>query len=367
MHWLKTILACAAVLLLISRSVAQDPAYSPPAGMVPPMVTGGTETLPLPVGSPSTPSWPAAVTRIDPECAANVPPTFDVTVESILWRMEHTRNQAMIINPGMGTETRTDALDLGLRIGPRVNVTYLADEGIEDVQGIETSYFGIYDWSDSLLEIAPAGTSLRLPDRFGDAGVTTDFCNADRMRVQYDIRLNSVELNLLLGKLQSPFSWIFGARFIRLEEDFNLDSFTANRMSFYQVNTRNDLYGVQWGARWRVSHGNWTFIPVWKTGIYNNNAQQSTLVTDNDRTVVLRNYSTDASVASCEAEGGFAVAYQFSKCWSARIGYNVLWMNNVARATDQLDFSNNAISGSRVFLREDAVAHGLNVGLERRW
>jgi hypothetical protein len=92
-----------------------------------------------------------------------------------------------------------------------------------------------------------------------------------------------------------------------------------------------------------------------------------TLMTDNDRTVVLRDFGRTRNVAAFALDAGINVGYQITGTWLARVGYNVFVLDNVARATDQLDFSNNAISGSRLFFRQDAVAHGLNFGLEARW
>jgi len=367
MHLLKSVLSGAAIAVLATSVAGQDPGYAPSAVALPPAVQTAPAIPPEPTVSPEAPGNRGDVTRIDQYCAASVPPTFDVTIEALLWRLEHTWGQAMILNPILGTETRTDALDLGMAAGPRINVAYLADQGIEDVQGFETSYFGLYNWTARRTEVAPVGTFLRLPDRFRDPGVTTDFSAAEEMRVRYDVQLNSVEVNLLLGRLQAPFSWIFGGRFIRLEEEFNLDSLTAGRTSFYHVGTRNDLWGVQWGFRWNRRRGYWTLSTMLKVGIFDNQARQNTLVTDVDRTVVLRNFSTETPIATAVVDGGFSLAYQINAFWSVRAGYNVFWMNNVARATDQLDFSDNPLSGSRLFFRQDAVAHGLNFGLERRW
>lgn len=384
MHSLKTVLLCAIALLLAARARADEPTYGPPDDPTRPghgeLLQPGMGAAPLLVpeaplqwpssetyASPRDPRKPAETTQIDPACAANVPPQFETTVESLLWRLENTDSRPMILNPLLGTEVRTGDLDLGIHAGPRVNCAFLADQGIPDIQGIEFGYFGVYDWNHRRLETAPGATFLRLPDRFGDLGATVDFATADEMRVWYDVQVNSVELNLLSGRLQAPFSWIFGGRFIRLDEHFNLDSFTAGRMSFYQVDARNDLYGIQGGARWNVRRGYWTFSPVVKIGIYNNNAKQTTLVTDNDRTVVLRSFSTELPVASSVLDAGISVGYQVSDFWSVRVGYNVFWMYNVARAPDQLDFSDNDMSGSRLFLRDNVVAHGLNIGLERRW
>ena len=72
-------------------------------------------------------------------------------------------------------------------------------------------------------------------------------------------------------------------------------------------------------------------------------------------------------MAAFVLDAGINAAYQFNGTWLARVGYNVFLMDNVARAPDQLDFSNNTTSGDRIFFRQDVIAHGLNFGLEARW
>jgi len=320
----------------------------------------------MPSGAQAPWSPRVGTTYIDPDCAAQTGPFFDVSVDALLWRLEPTRGQPMIVSPALGRTIRTDDLDLGFQAGPRINMAFLSDEN-ESMRAIEVGYLGIYNWFDKITEVAPVGSFLRLPDSLGDAGVTDDFSAADRMQARYGVRLNSVELNAVFGQRQSEFQWMLGPRFIRLEERLNLNSFTADRFSFYDVDTRNDLWGAQWVGRWQRTRGCWEFTAICKVGIFDNKSRQGTLLTDNDRTVVLRDHVVSQNVAAFVLDAGLTAAYQFNGTWLARVGYNVFVMDNVARAPDQLDFSDNAASGDRIFYRQDAVAHGLNFGLEARW
>ncbi len=333
---------------------------------VAPVVPPTPSAMPPSPGSASNKPYGPTTTYIDPSYA-ETRPVFDFTAEALVWRLEHANSsQPMIQNPILGQTVLTNALDLGYQAGPRISMEFLSDEE-ETIHSFEIGYFGIYNWFDRVTVIAPAGTFLRLPDVLGDPGVTTDFAAANSMVARYQARVNSVELNVFFGDRDARFHWAIGPRFIRWEENFLLNSFTAPRWSYYQVDTLNDLWGVQWVGRWRGFRGRWEFTGICKVGIYDNQARQSTLLTDNDRTVELRNFGPTDTVASLLVEGGLSAAYQFNGTWLARFGYNVLYLDNVARATDQLDFSNNANSGNRVFFRQDALAHGFNCGLEARW
>ncbi|NQT12754.1 MAG: hypothetical protein HQ582_08395, partial [Planctomycetes bacterium] len=267
------------------------------------------------------------VVRIDPNCAAFGGPYFDVVLESILWRLEHTRGRAVARNPVLGETTFTDDVDLGLSVGTRISTTYLSDES-ENVAGFEMSYFGVYDWEGEKRLVAPGATFLRLADTLGDPGVTTDFSQADVMRLQYESRINSVELNLIFGEPLASFHMILGPRFMQLEERFNIDSFTGPRWSFYEVTTRDELFGLQVGGRWRRVRAWWELDSFLKIGAYNNKARLTTLMTDNDRTVVMRDYSNGKPVASFVVDAGISVTRRINHRWLVRVGYSILLMDN---------------------------------------
>ncbi len=306
------------------------------------------------------------VVRIDPNCAAFGGPYFDVVLETIPWRLEHTRGRPVARNPVLGETTFTDDVDLEFSAGARVSTTYLSDES-ENVAGFEVAYFGVYDWDGGRRLVAPGGTFLRLADSLGNPGVTTDFCQADVMRLEYESRINSVELNLIFGEPTASFHMFLGPRFMQLDERFNIDSFTGTRWSFYEVTTSDELLGLQVGGSWRRVRAWWELNSFLKVGAYNNKARLTTLMTDNDRTVIMRDFSNAETVASFVLDAGISVTRRINRRWLVRVGYSILLMDHIARAADQLDFSDNDLSGSRLFVRQDAVAHGLNVGLEAHW
>ena len=63
----------------------------------------------------------------------------------------------------------------------------------------------------------------------------------------------------------------------------------------------------------------------------------------------------------------FSAMYQLSRVWGVRTGYNLIWIEGVALAPDQFDFSNTIGSGTGLFAGSGVFLHGVNVGLEARW
>ncbi len=66
-------------------------------------------------------------------------------------------------------------------------------------------------------------------------------------------------------------------------------------------------------------------------------------------------------------ELNFNLIYQLSKVWDIRAGYNLFWIDGVALAPDQLDFSADIGAGGRLDSNGNAFYHGVNIGLEARW
>lgn len=299
---------------------------------------------------------------IDPSCANNDATPFRVTTDAVLYHFD-TRNRLPLVlnNATDAVLVDTGSLDLGYHLGPRVFATYTTEEG----SGFEMGFFGVY--GEDATRRVEAANSLRLPDALGLPGATTDYWQADTMAIHYAAELNSVEVNVLFAEPNQPLTVLLGGRFIRLDEQLTLTTFNDARYSAYDVRTRNDMFGIQGGGRWRQCFGAFEVSLSSTAGIYDNEALQRTFATDNNRSVVLRDDETRVAVATFVCEGNLQAIYHFSPHWSLRAGYNAMWMQGVARAPDQLDFTTNSVSGQRIVTRQEALLHGANVGVEAQW
>jgi hypothetical protein len=187
------------------------------------------------------------------------------------------------------------------------------------------------------------------------------------MEMHYQSQLNSVETNMLLGEPKQPFKFILGIRYIRLDEIFNIFSYTGLGYDYYNVTTRNEMYGGQLGGQFRQQFGCWELKTFCKFGLFANQCQQTTLVTDLDRTVIVRNGGNSGYLNTFAFDSNVTLSRKINESWSVHLGYSLFWLHDVVRAPDQLDFSDNATSGNELQSRQDALAHGLNVGVESRW
>lgn len=280
-----------------------------------------------------------------------------------LKRDNHSANQSVVLD-GATLDTILTTNDLG----------FDAQSGLRLIAGVqlcpyitwEASYFGLHDWDSSITAVG--NDDLRIP---GDIALASlDFLDADTIRLDYSSKLHNAEINLVRELCWEgvPIQWLVGFRYVRLSEEFNINSTDLDTgTSDYNIRTNNDLFGGQIGVRYREQSCGWSWDISGKAGIYGNAAKQSTFLGDFDNTFIFRNLSVAGGRAAFAGELNFNLEYRLNCAWSIRGGYNLLWIEGVALAPDQLDFTDTPAS-SRFLDRDGGVFyHGANVGLAARW
>jgi hypothetical protein len=243
---------------------------------------------------------------------------------------------------------------------------------LNECKAVEFSYFGLFDSEASA--VVSGDNSLAIPGRLGLA--SNDFFGADIMHVDYESQIHSAEFNCVeccwcvndcCG--YRSLEWLAGFRYLRLNEDFDLTSTDFDEgTSVYDINTNNNLYGAQLGLRLKRQRGCLGWELVGKAGIYGNDASQRQFVTDFPPPFLLRDPRGDSETqVAFVGELGLSLTYQLNDRWTLRGGYNVMWLEGVALAPDQLDFSFRADSGTDLNSDGGFFLHGANVGLEACW
>ncbi|MCI0331735.1 MAG: BBP7 family outer membrane beta-barrel protein [Planctomycetes bacterium] len=237
---------------------------------------------------------------------------------------------------------------------------------------IEFGYLGVFDNSASAgVELED---SLMLP---GDLGLqVNNFFGADEVDLQYESDLHSFEANLVrcccccdcAGHCRS-IEWLAGFRYLNFDEDFSISAFdSAEGTTEYAVETDNHLYGAQVGSRYRRCRGAWSWEATGKAGIYGNDMEQSQdPIIDFPAFVFRPGRESDDTDVAFVGDLNFTAVYQLTDIWGLRMGYNLIWIEGVALAADQLDFTNTPDSGTELEDGGGVFLHGVNVGAEARW
>jgi hypothetical protein len=288
----------------------------------------------------------------------------------ILWREDGADDRPLVLDLNSNAVLlETDDVDFdsdgGLRAG------YCSR--ISGCWSVELVYMGLFDqagWNEVELE-----DSLMLPGALG-SGVVNNFFAADSVDADYKSELHSFEANLIhCGGCHGcsgdghSIEWLGGFRYLNLDEAFSLTSYdSAEGTSVYKVDAENDLYGGQVGARVRRCSGPWSCETTAKAGVFANEMEQSqSPIIDYPSYLFRGRRGSDETDVAFVGDLNFTVICQICELWGLRLGYNFIWLDGVALAPDQLDFTNSPSSGRELNDDGDLFLHGLNLGVESRW
>jgi hypothetical protein len=232
----------------------------------------------------------------------------------------------------------------------------------------EFAYLGLFD-EESSKSIALAD-ELALP---GDLGLATNnFYFADEVSVRYESQLHNAEVNRVYccgDCCGRSVEFLYGLRYLNLNEEFSIVSTDFQEgTSTYDVETNNNLFGAQIGSRLRHCYGRWSWEGTGKAGIFGNAAEQhSAAIVDFPAFVVRPARSSSEGDVAFVGDVNLSAIYRLTDVWGFRAGYNLIWIDGVALAPDQLDFTNTADSGKEINTDGGLFLHGVNVGFEARW
>jgi hypothetical protein len=173
----------------------------------------------------------------------------------------------------------------------------------------------------------------------------------------YLSRLNTGEVNVR-RRLSPQLGLLAGIRELQLSEDLNFSQFTAN--SNYTSQAGNRLFGVQLGAEAVLpARGYGRFFASGKYGVYNDRFRIGAQATSGGLPIHVQ-VRDDMTSFVGDFNAGFEI--QTVPCMTLRFGYQLLWLQDVALAPDQLNqFS--IFTNDGTVAKSDPVYHGGFAGL----
>lgn len=269
-------------------------------------------------------------------------------------------------------------------------------------RALEFSYFGLFHGNASASTGTPGpGAYLIFPNNLSG----NVFVGMDSAQANYTSWVHSFEMNLVCccgccdecheecgcdkrreecgcGKVGDAcgcglvrcrsLEWFAGFRYIDLGEELDIAAQKtvsgAVEDGTYNIHTTNNLFGAQAGARWRQTWGRFGWEATGKAGIFGNAAQETQSVTDFPNFALRPTVSSSGNEVAFVGELNLSALYRLTNVWNLKAGYNVMWIDGLALAPDQLDFNfatspsgNQLQNGGAMFLQ------GVNVGVEARW
>lgn len=288
-------------------------------------------------------------------CQSCCQPQWTVRAGAVLFQRS-TPDALVLARPigGLIQVSGGEDFDFGVAAGPDVSLERWLDGGCNS---IEVRYFGGLDWTSSYdygntgdIQIGP----IDIPLAFD---VTSD----------YHSKLDNFEINWR-HRHSDRVTLLAGFRYLRLDESLNYDvDFLVPNLSGVNWQTNNDLYGAQMGADlklWRLG-GPLAVNGLFKAGIFGNSSDNH-FVYDIVGTPIVQGNGSDSTVAFV-GEIGVNAAYQLTRHFSLRGGYQMLWVSEVALASDQANLTLQTLDPNDMQSSGDVFYHGALVGGEFAW
>lgn len=316
------------------------------------------------------------------------PRWYDVTLDAMyLTREEASRRIDLSSDGPVGPILlSTSDMDFEEEIGFRLTGAAQIFAG----STLEFTYFGLFNWSTAAANRPsgiPGDNVFSVLSNFGTINAPNGFDETDRARqhtIAYSSTIDNFELHVR-KRWQAPNarvqgSWLLGARYLYLLEDFNhftLGGGTPSRGNMnYDVRTRNSLTGGQIGGDMWIN-----LIPGvnvgadFKVGAYGNYANQSTRIVATTGVPPGSTFaeSLDSNDIALISEANVMFLYRLGPHFTFKGGYSFLFIEGVALAPENFNTTVPTIlfAGSTrtpfVNVNGNIFYHGAFAGLEWMW
>lgn len=326
------------------------------------------------------------------------PRWFDISVEAIYLSRDDVSRRVNIMSDGVAGNAppnivlSTDNLELDEAAGFRFN--WQMQLGASS--NLEFTYFGMISQADQAQVTSNIDNLYSAYSQFGNSpppslgppitlGGFTDSDSAEFASISYSTNFDSLELDFrrrwMAPNCRVQGSWLMGVRYFILEEHFgnfisvdytdpNPPNNPVTGFTNYSVETLNSMTGFQLGGDlWTTLVPGVRVGSELKTGIYYNRAEQQSRFEAASLTNPLIE-AVDRDTVAFLAEVNLLGVYRFNENFSVRGGYQFLYVDGVALATENFNPGPPFVAGARTAALNDngdVFYHGLTGGLEWMW
>ena len=266
----------------------------------------------------------------------------------------------------------TDDINSPFRAGSRLLLGHTFGDSRWQIDG---SYFWIGNWDDSFA-IRNSANDLFSPfTNFGHP-IVTAFDHNGFVSIREKSQLQNGEVNLrytvpmphecLTAKL------ILGFRYTSVNEQFDYVSAKSPTPNVnISTRTTNDLFGPQIGGEFYffAYRNAWIDLGIKGALCDNHASQETTGIIPNPTEGTLFENSRGRDATAFVGDLDLALVWQLTPHWTTRIGYQALWINNIAMASR--NFNQPALilqdAPPQIDTTGHAVYHGPHIGLECMW
>lgn len=288
-------------------------------------------------------------------------PLWSFTVGTVYLHRSQPGPAALAVDPADPATVLLDAAGFDLRSAWGVEASALRRNAFGTAWDLEGRYFGANSWNSTIGPVDSAnGADVPYLAPIGDDSEPAE------LGATYSSELRSFEMNARRaynGWLQ----YLVGVRFFEVDEllAINHDVGPGIDVIEHRIGAVNQLWGFQLGAEARLWQlGRLSLDGFLKAGVYGNSIDNSVRVTGGGFDASSTGSGNGAAFAG---ELGFVGLYRLNDRWSVRASYQMLWLNSVALAPDQIAVSDplNGING--VDNSGELFYHGGFLGAQFDW
>ncbi|WP_442506648.1 BBP7 family outer membrane beta-barrel protein [Novipirellula sp. SH528] len=279
-------------------------------------------------------------------------PQWTATASALFLHREDPNSAILGFNIADPTESfNAGDLEFDYQTGFDLTLT----RSIANSNAIELRYFGVDHWNAS----GTVATTTNDPLQF-NAAVPVVVNAGEAVRASYTSALHNSEFNLRHSCFES-LDLLIGFRYMELNERGSAGLVNAAIPFNYDASIANRLYGGQLGVQALLFKADRISLDaIMKAGVYGNHASQSSSVATNAATLTARGSDDPTSFIG---EIGLTGKAWLTDNLAVRSGYQLLWVENVALATEQLAVT-DFFSGTGVTASGNVFYHGAFVGME---
>jgi Putative beta barrel porin-7 (BBP7) len=260
-----------------------------------------------------------------------------------------------------------DAQQINLPFQPGFEIDFQRSLGCNwPCDSIDARYFNVGGTPETTPELTtPGGAGVLFGDfPRGALATATAFST-----LHYNSRLQSAELNFQHATFDNV-TFLMGARYLNFSDHLLIEQRTNTGFEadhgFHGV---NDLFGAQIGLNAVLTRCNRLQIDsVLKAGVYNNNAINRITYDTNFFNIHTSSGTNSDQTAFC-GEAGLNLSYAVTDCLTLRGGYQTLWIDGIALASEQASVNSGDFTVLTSDIKTDSSLfyHGAMVGMEYNW
>jgi hypothetical protein len=245
---------------------------------------------------------------------------------------------------------------------PGVEGTFVCH--LDPCWGVEGRYLWMDDWKAREPVTIPGGVPV--------LNTTPPTPAGDAVGFDYHSELQTAEISIRRAVHRAA-GITAGFRYVKFDESLHADLIAAGAGSVAQFNTFNNLYGFQVGGDVVLLQRKWGprvdgFV---KGGVYWNDAQAEVSFVPAGGVTV--DGSAAADRAAFLAEAGVFAGYNVTRHITVRVGYQIMWLDNVATASSQVGSTGLLTQPAgtpipvAIDLGDGILIHGASGGIEARY